>query len=59
MSAPFIVSVEFPHDWQDGYTFGVDTLDEAEQEAAELAHGKAGEKGYRKVSILSLVREVN
>lgn len=59
MSAPFVVEVEFPHGWQDGYTFGVSTLEEAEREAAELARGKVGEQGYRKVSILALVREVN
>lgn len=59
MTSPFIVEVEFPHDWQNGYTLGAWTLDGAEREAAELVRGTPGEKGYRKVRILSLVREVN
>ena len=59
MKSPFIVEVEFPHDWQNGFTLGDQSLEDAESTAKEFARGKVGEKGYRKVTIYSLVREVN
>lgn len=59
MTLPFLINVEFPHDWNNGYSYGVGTLEEARAEAESHKRGKIGEKGYRQVRIYSLVEEVN
>lgn len=56
---PYTVVIEFPHDWQNGFDLPETTLEAARATAKEYARGKSGEAGYRKVTIYSLVEEVN
>lgn len=59
MTQPFLITVEFPHDWHNGYSYGADTLEEARAKAADDKRGTPGENGYKQVRIYSLIAEVN
>lgn len=59
MAHSYLVRVEFPHDWNNGFDFREPSLEAAQATAADYARGTWGESGYRKVTIYSLVEEVN
>lgn len=55
----YLIRVEYPHEWNNGFSFHEPTLEAANTKAAELAKGKPGYSGYVQVSIYELVEKVN
>lgn len=55
----FLVTVEFPHEWTNEYHLVFATETEAEDFANDTAHGKPGDRDYRKVAIYELIKAVN
>lgn len=59
MGVNYLIKVEYPHEWNNGFSYHLPTLEEAKTKAAELAKGKPGYSGYTQVSIYELVEKVN
>lgn len=55
----YLICVEYPHEWTNGFSFRESTLEAAETRARGVAKGTPGMEGYVQVSIYELVKKVN